>query len=506
VATRAAAYRAGETIVDERSGDLHKYAWRKDVAHKEIVLPAQLSGDPQLDWARDRAILWNKVEHSERRRNSVVAHEYSVGLPAVLTPAQRLDLTRSFAQLLADRHRNAVDFAIHLPRPGRAPFNHAHLLATTREVTRDGLGTKTQMDRAPRSPTGWLRHMRREHQEVRAIWMSLVDRALHQAGIDKDTIPVERFTWKQYQERMRELGIDRNEMARRDRQAARLTDAERALVKERKEAIRQGRVIELAKRKERNNKRRQANRRARTPEQLEAQREANRAWYAGLSPTQMRDRRQRERNRYKSRSPEQVKRDARRHRKYYEQDPEKSKQRSHKHYEQNIEASKQRSRKYYKQNKAKYKQRAHERYKQNPEASKQRSREHYKKNKAKHNQRSRRNYEQNKEKYHQRWLERYKQDPEKYRQRSRDHYKKNKAKYKQRARRNYLKKVQAARDARATEMKQPTRTLTIDEIQTESAKAWAASRTRDQQSQAEQSPTKSRTHGKARNRDDDLAM
>src|ERR1700730_6695277 len=45
-ATRAAAYRAGERIRDERTSEVYDYSDRRDVAHKEVILPAELSPGP----------------------------------------------------------------------------------------------------------------------------------------------------------------------------------------------------------------------------------------------------------------------------------------------------------------------------------------------------------------------------------------------------------------------------------------------------------------------------
>src|SRR5579859_6079132 len=133
-ATAAAAYRAGETIRDERSGELHDFSHRQDVRHKEIFLPSQFDGSP-MQWAYDRASLWNTAESVEKRKNSRVAREYQVALPPELTPQQRLALARSFAREICDRYGVAVDLAVHDPKPDRASTNyHAHLLTTTREV------------------------------------------------------------------------------------------------------------------------------------------------------------------------------------------------------------------------------------------------------------------------------------------------------------------------------------------------------------------------------------
>ena len=145
-APAAAAYRAGERIRDERTGELHNCSRRQDVSHTDILLPEQLAA-AGLAWARDRAALWNAAERVEQRRDARVAREYEVALPAELSATQRTELARSFARELANRHQVAVDLAIHEPRAtGDARNHHAHLLATTRENTPEGLGTKAGLD------------------------------------------------------------------------------------------------------------------------------------------------------------------------------------------------------------------------------------------------------------------------------------------------------------------------------------------------------------------------
>lgn len=144
----AAAYRAGERIRDERTGRVYDHSSRQDVLHKEIVLPERYA-DSVLEWAQDRSSLWNTAERAETRKNARVAREYLVALPFEINDEQRVALVRGFSQELADRYRFAVDIAIHAPRefPGSDPRNfHAHLLATTRQVTTEGLGAKTTLE------------------------------------------------------------------------------------------------------------------------------------------------------------------------------------------------------------------------------------------------------------------------------------------------------------------------------------------------------------------------
>ncbi len=143
-----AAYRSGERIHDERTGRTYDHTDRQGVMHKEIVLPARFAG-ADMSWAAERSALWNAAESVEKRMDARVAREYLVAVPIELTHPQRVDMVRGFAQELAERYGFAVDTVIHAPRdfPGSDPRNfHAHLLATTREVSPEGLGKKTTLD------------------------------------------------------------------------------------------------------------------------------------------------------------------------------------------------------------------------------------------------------------------------------------------------------------------------------------------------------------------------
>lgn len=184
-ATSSAAYRAGERIRDERTGRTYDHSERTDVLEKAIVLPAALGG-AEPAWSHDRATLWNLAEAAETRRNSRVAREYEVALPAELSAQQRLDLTRRFSRELADRYNVAVDMTVHAPREGGDPrAHHAHLLTTTREVTAQGLGAKSaiELNNSNRQRRGLL-HSSDEFKALRARWAELTNEALREASID----------------------------------------------------------------------------------------------------------------------------------------------------------------------------------------------------------------------------------------------------------------------------------------------------------------------------------
>lgn len=129
---------------------------------------------------RDRALLWNAAEAAETRKNARVAREVILALPHELDLAARKILARDMAAYLVERYRVAVDVALHSPygKDGHDPRNHhAHLLFTTREVTKDGLGKKTRiLDDKEHGP--------QEIEAVRAVWEALANAALEQAGLE----------------------------------------------------------------------------------------------------------------------------------------------------------------------------------------------------------------------------------------------------------------------------------------------------------------------------------
>lgn len=184
-ATAAAAYRSGERVRDERTGELFNYSRRRDVLHTEIFLPSQFDGVP-VAWARSRERLWNTAERVEKRHNARVAREYQVTLPAELDSVSRVALARTFAQEIAERYKVAVDLSVHEPRPDGDPRNfHAHLLTTTREVTPAGLGAKAGLDMHQRErQRRALPDHRQEFVNVRERWATLTNQALREANID----------------------------------------------------------------------------------------------------------------------------------------------------------------------------------------------------------------------------------------------------------------------------------------------------------------------------------
>ena len=183
--TRSAAYRAGERIRDERTREPHDFTDREDVIHKEILLPSRFSASTDMDWARDRATLWNEIELTARR-NGRLGREVLVVLPAELTATQRVQLARRFGQELADRYLAGVDATVHPPRPTSSVFNHhAHLLMTPRQVTPEGLGPRTILELSgPELHELGLGPSKNELLLTRERWAQIANEALREAGLD----------------------------------------------------------------------------------------------------------------------------------------------------------------------------------------------------------------------------------------------------------------------------------------------------------------------------------
>ena len=172
-ATAAAAYRAGDKVIDARTGEVHDYRRKRGVESAETILP-----DGAPEWAGDRSALWSAAELAEKRKNSTVAREFEVALPDELSPDEQRQLVRDLAREIVERHGCVADVAIHGPGKGGDRRNrHAHILLSTRRLGADGFGEKTRelddQQSGPQIVTQW-----------RERWAMLQNRALERAGLD----------------------------------------------------------------------------------------------------------------------------------------------------------------------------------------------------------------------------------------------------------------------------------------------------------------------------------
>ncbi|MBV9826938.1 MAG: MobA/MobL family protein [Alphaproteobacteria bacterium] len=165
--TAAAAYRAGQAILDQRTGLMFDYSRRHGVFDAEILAPA--AAPP---WIFDRAQLWNRVEATERRKDAQLARDIELALPHELNPAARRDLVHRFVRAAFVDAGMVADVALHAPDAAGDGRNfHAHILLTMRLIEGESFGPKVR---------AWNDQALLE--QWRALWADHVNQALELAG------------------------------------------------------------------------------------------------------------------------------------------------------------------------------------------------------------------------------------------------------------------------------------------------------------------------------------
>jgi hypothetical protein len=165
--TAAAAYRAGELIIDQRTGLAFDYRRRQGVLETLILAP-----DDVPVWIRDRVQLWNAVEAAEKRKDAQLARDIELALPYELSAGARRELVERFARLAFVDAGMVADIAMHAPDArGDGRNFHAHILLTMRRIAGDQFGDKEREWNKPEQLEHW-----------RSLWAELVNEALEIAG------------------------------------------------------------------------------------------------------------------------------------------------------------------------------------------------------------------------------------------------------------------------------------------------------------------------------------
>jgi hypothetical protein len=168
-ATGAAAYRAGECLIDERTGVKHDFTRKSGVMYSEILAPSDAPS-----WTQNRSDLWNRVEKMEKRKDSQLAREINIALPAELDETQRLELIREYVNQNFVRCGMVVDLCLHAPSRTENNRNfHAHIMLTMRRLEGDGFGPKERSWNAVELLESW-----------RKKWADAANSALEKAGFE----------------------------------------------------------------------------------------------------------------------------------------------------------------------------------------------------------------------------------------------------------------------------------------------------------------------------------
>jgi hypothetical protein len=130
-AIAAAAYRSGQRLTDEATGQVKHYPARAErIRFTGIFAPP---GAPS--WVYDRNRLWNEADRAEKRKDATLAREVVIALPHELTDDQRQWLVSDFVREAFVRRGLVADVAIHAPDRNSDMRNfHAHILITERRL------------------------------------------------------------------------------------------------------------------------------------------------------------------------------------------------------------------------------------------------------------------------------------------------------------------------------------------------------------------------------------
>lgn len=137
-AVAMAAYRSGDRLIDERTGE-QKYYARDVVPETAIMAP-----DHSPAWVYDRERLWNEVEKIEKQKNAQLCREMNVALPVELSHEQQQLLLANYCKQMFVDQGMVADVAIH-----RDDINnpHAHIMLTMRPFNPDGTwGAKSKKE------------------------------------------------------------------------------------------------------------------------------------------------------------------------------------------------------------------------------------------------------------------------------------------------------------------------------------------------------------------------
>ena len=129
-AVAASAYMSCSRMLNDYDGVQHDYTRKHGLVWQQVFLPSMAP----VEW-RDREKLWNAVEQAEKTKNSRLAREFVVALPAELNRKDRIALLEEFIQANFVAGGICADAAIH-DMDGHNP--HAHILLTVRPLKENG--------------------------------------------------------------------------------------------------------------------------------------------------------------------------------------------------------------------------------------------------------------------------------------------------------------------------------------------------------------------------------
>ncbi|EBV6785602.1 molybdopterin-guanine dinucleotide biosynthesis protein MobA [Salmonella enterica subsp. enterica serovar Mbandaka] len=163
----AAAYRHGEKLTDEHTGEIHDYSKKKGISDSVILIPER--ADQRF---LKPEYLWNTIEKNEKRKDAQLAREFNIALPVEMTDEQKKALAIDFCNENFVKNGMIADIAFHKLDSDNP---HFHVMLTTRSLTQDGsgFGQKVREWNSKEQLEGW-----------RKSWADTANEHMQRAGID----------------------------------------------------------------------------------------------------------------------------------------------------------------------------------------------------------------------------------------------------------------------------------------------------------------------------------
>ena len=163
----AAAYRHGEKLTDEHTGEIHDYSKKKGVSDSVVLIPE--GADKRF---LKPEYLFNTIEKHEKRKDAQLALEVNISLPTEMTDEQKKALAIDFCNENFVKKGMIADIAFHKLDSDNP---HFHVMLTTRKLTPDGSGFGQKVRE-------W--NSKDQLQEWRKSWADTANDHMQRAGID----------------------------------------------------------------------------------------------------------------------------------------------------------------------------------------------------------------------------------------------------------------------------------------------------------------------------------
>lgn len=129
-AVAASAYMSCSRIYNDYDGIQHDYTRKQGLVYEQVLLPPQAPPE----W-KDRSVLWNAVEETEKTKDSRLAREFVVALPTELSKEENISLLTEYVHSNFVDDGMCADFCMH-DTDGHNP--HAHIMLTVRPLDENG--------------------------------------------------------------------------------------------------------------------------------------------------------------------------------------------------------------------------------------------------------------------------------------------------------------------------------------------------------------------------------